>query len=58
VLPALVIEPCTRELPEEYSEGSCATSGTRTKGTQVFNSDVLMGFQHLLRSVSDLSGNA
>ena len=28
---------------------SCATSGTRTKGTQVFNSDVLMGFQHLLR---------
>ena len=37
---------------------SCATSGTRTKGTQVFNSDVLMGFQHLLRSVPDLSGNA
>ena len=40
--------PCTRRrlLPATCS---CATSGTRTKGTQVFNSDVLMGFQHLLR---------
>jgi len=25
VLPALVIDPCTRELPEEYSEGTKPT---------------------------------
>ena len=49
--------PCTYgDLRRAPRASSCATSGTRTKGAQVLDSDVLIGFRHLLRSGPRLVG--